>query len=196
MIVSDKLKYVYVAVPKTASAATREFLKKYYYGRNINRYHSVDVPEQCRQYFKFTVVRDPYERAFSRWFFERYPNKNYREPRVPWGIGFYDFMEWLIDNKYNDPMPNSLPHINMTQTEFYKQSNCNSYVRLESFEKDFSCLPFVERGDALNLPVVRVTQHKPKASFYGYFRNEIDSAKEAVNAYCGPEDFINFGYEM
>lgn len=190
MIASDYHDYVYVAIPKTASAAVRDFLCKNYRGKVISRYHSVDIPEGYRDCFRFTVVRNPYERCLSRYFYEK--NK---AQRVPENIGFLHFMEWLSQHQHNDPMPRSLYYINMTQKEFYDHSGCDTYIKIEDLDNEIRKLPFVGDLDSVELPVVRKTQNKPDIPFEEYFLHNLKQAKMAVREYC-EADFWAFNYEV
>ena len=68
MIVSDKHRYVYIAIPRTASKSIARWLAAHYDGHVVGKHHSTDVPQRCKDYLVWTVVRNPYERAVSGYF--------------------------------------------------------------------------------------------------------------------------------
>lgn len=77
MIISEKNKYVYVSVMKAGTHSMYNLLKSKFKGKHYPRefgnnsgagpYHSNIIPKEYLNYYKFTVVRNPYSRAISAW---------------------------------------------------------------------------------------------------------------------------------
>ena len=72
MIVDDNNKFVFVAVPKTAST-TIHLAFGYYKHPEPPLYHMklnelLDQRPECSNYFKWCFVRNPYDRFLSTWF--------------------------------------------------------------------------------------------------------------------------------
>lgn len=77
MIVSDQHRFVYVALPHTASTSTREWLIRQYAGRKEGKDHDAYVPTGCEDYTFWTVARDPFDMACGMWRkFARTPDHN------------------------------------------------------------------------------------------------------------------------
>jgi len=76
-MVSDKRKFIFIDIPKTASTSMRFALneskhkpKKHHSISNIaSHYKFCDKldEEKIQKYFKFTIVRNPYDRLVSLW---------------------------------------------------------------------------------------------------------------------------------
>ena len=65
MVISHELKYVYIAIPRTASKSMSTWLVENFKGESIGRHHEWRVPTELREYLVFTIVRNPYERVVS-----------------------------------------------------------------------------------------------------------------------------------
>lgn len=172
MIYSGSNKFLYIAIPKTGTSSVRAYLEQNYGGQKVGHYHQWWDPGGLPpELTKWTVVRNPYERCFSRWWFEAMRSPDHCI-RVPYKTSFADFMRWLVEHKYEDESTGTgtkVAEINMSQYDFYTWSGCQRYVRLERFYDDFRLLPFVE-GTPAPLPKRRRTPGKDGISFFEYFR--------------------------
>ena len=70
MIISKTLKYVYIAIPRTGSKSMSRWLVDNFQGEWHGRHHEWKVPDECRDFLVFTLIRNPYEIQASGWFFE------------------------------------------------------------------------------------------------------------------------------
>ncbi len=67
MIVSHEHRFVYVALPHTASTSTRRWLCKFYSGEIVGADHDCYIPDGCEDYTAWTVTRDPFDMACGMW---------------------------------------------------------------------------------------------------------------------------------
>ena len=193
MVVSDKLKYVFIAVPKTGSQAVCHWLCSNYYGKHALNYHDAEIPAAYTDYLVWTVVREPYARCFSWWWMGcREPSRREKNADT-WGQSFKEFMVRNIERK-NDwrwrDNPEK-PNYSMTQKSFVDRSGAQTVVHYEQWRDELAGLPFIKK---LVWPIPsRNTSTKPKRSFHEYFFDDPE-AEGLVWEYCA-EDFEAFGYE-
>ena len=121
MLISDQKKFIFVHITKTAGTSIRAALEPYAIDAPTSKWHSFlrrfDLPKDYRQfkfprhaflsaadkklptdlyqsYFKFAVVRNPWDRLVSSYHSdfglkkERNPDRKYKEP-----IGFYEYLQ-------------------------------------------------------------------------------------------------------
>ena len=69
MLRSDKYKFVFVAIPKTGTSSIIGASKKFFEAKlpSGGGGHDQIIPSKFSDYYKFTVVRNPYDRAVSAW---------------------------------------------------------------------------------------------------------------------------------
>lgn len=68
MIVNDRLRLVYLAIPRTGSVATQRALLRLPGSRTVGRErHYMRVPPECAGFHVLTTVRNPYARIASHW---------------------------------------------------------------------------------------------------------------------------------
>ena len=199
MIVSHESRYVYIALPKTACQAISQWLHLHYKGEYVPPMtHRWWPPERCEDYLVFTVVRNPYERCFSGWWWgcQCPVRKQVAEARGDiaefWGWSFDRFMRRRIE-KRDDPPRNPEtggPNVYMPQIQFFRLSGASRVFHYENLD-ELEELPFV--GEWHPIERRNVTQTKPTRSFFDYFADD-PQAEQLVWDYCA-EDFDAFGYE-
>jgi hypothetical protein len=176
MIVSDRHKYVYIAIPRTGSVAMSCWLTEHYGGRQVGGHHSRRVADAYADHLVFTVVRDPYCRMLSAWWFccQR-PSPH---PDFPPGLDFGSFMErW---RRY---------HAGLTQVQYVDEAGCTEALHLELLSTQITRLPFVSQQD---LPVPRDNTSDCPHYTARFFRDH-PVYELMVWDYC-TEDFERFGY--
>jgi len=96
MIINDEKKYIFIHVPRTSGTHMYHCLSgdKYderEFGHIFSRKIKEQFPGQWKHYFKFSIVRNDFDRLHSWWFNRRYIRKSINQ----------DFEEWLL----RDPIP-------------------------------------------------------------------------------------------
>jgi hypothetical protein len=134
MIVSDFHKFVYIGIPKTGSISISHWLNMYYAGRSIDRHHAWHVPEPYQYYYRWTVVRNPYDRCFSLWWFEcRNPVRITKSPHF--GMSFRDHILMNIRCRdHGDPL-HDVAEARMTQLSYVRMSGAQGIFHLESLDE-------------------------------------------------------------
>lgn len=146
MVISDRLRYVFIEVPKTASSSTRDWLIRNYDGRMHDWYHSTSIPERARDYHTFCVVRNPVERAISLWSWTvRQQAKHYPGLRESLGDDPNDFVQkWLGEDRWRDyPYP-KLRAMFIPQDEFLGDVLLNQIFKFTEIPHRYEELPFVD----------------------------------------------------
>jgi len=187
MIVSEKYKYVFMSTPKTGTHSMYRLLIDRFDGHQLDgAYHRRDIPDEYREYFIFTTVRNPYDRTVSIWhaLTER---ENYRDIYVPI-IGsdkFSDFVDWLV-NTNEDNRPRGKGGILIpTQSNYLKSVYIDKFLQIENIEEQFQSLPFVEHSVAV--PKLLSRRH------LGWSDLKSSKVNIKLTAFL-EEDFANFNY--
>ena len=209
MIVSDRYKYVYVAIPRTASKSMNHWLLDHYQGRTHGRHHQMDVPEEASDYLVFTIVRNPYDLWVSYRF------------HVPWGDSGVKVteeeigpcgsdrerrarkMELLKTKTLTQPRPLTPPtlsleervakaktdtHVGSLQMQNIRRAGVNLVLYYERLPDCLAELPFVDVGDLPPFPRFPERGVRPAGSFFDIFPAE----EEQVVWAAASEDFSAF----
>lgn len=140
MIISDKHKLVFFHIPKTGgSSITKLLIEKYkgkpYYDKHCNVDWGMRLLGNRRNYFKFSIVRNPFSRMVS-WYNhlveERKADKEIIDPR-----NFYYFLEYYRKTKEHSKM--EMFQYDQNQFDFLipDKSNLNYIIKLESIDKQW-----------------------------------------------------------
>lgn len=85
MIIDHQHKIVYIAIPKTGTTSTENYLKKVLPNSKNGVYHkhikAKDIKKRLPnydEYFKFAVVRNPYDWYVSWYTYRQRPNSNFK----------------------------------------------------------------------------------------------------------------------
>lgn len=204
MIVSHELKYVYIAVPKTGSSTMNDLLTWRFAGKYVAPHHLTVIPKECKDYFVFTVVRNPYSRIRSLWKHAR-RHSNHRLHDVAVTQEFREFCLWHA-NRAIEPNVQSqsieysywsdsfdLDRFNgrePSQLDFLSELYMHDVLKMESLETDFGRLPFANHSPARP---VGVFNRDPDG------RNTIDDCEmdgptaRAIHEWAWA-DFMEYGY--
>lgn len=213
-VYNSKTKRLFVHIPKTAGKSIREMLfgrkpPEIKNDRSIDKnYHStyddcaITLPD-IDQYYKFTVVRNPWDRASSWYFFRKeilYNTLHLKKPKIrkikwpdrdqltiEYDMMQRDFNEWLV-NYINHPWENTWFSLGHPQMHWIKDvSLFNCIIRFESLESDM-----LKAGLLLNpLPEFNVSQNS-KNKYKELFSEETKRLIRDVYA----EDIENFNYKF
>lgn len=175
MIIDNEKKYIFVAVPKTASTtihkilghlnnSSHEFLQeKYHYPiTNILKEHPYAL-----DYFKFGFARNPWDRIYSSWleFTTRKDHLNTWSSDLP--KEFKTFEEFCLNLK-NSKWSTEIHFFPSAHYLFFNDRPLNFIGRYETFREDLQKL-FLEINQELNfekLPITRKTDRDQNYRIY------------------------------
>ena len=142
-IVSDKDKFIYYEIQKCATRTIRKYFlsNKEYGAKRISGMRSKSIPYENAGYFKFTFIRNPWDRVVSGWVskFENYHDPNnphqpgIRDPGLSLDTTFDEYVRFI--HKIKD---------NRADCHF-KSMHCFvpddiTIGRVENFDKDFNAI--------------------------------------------------------
>lgn len=187
MIASDNFNFVCIQIPHTGSTSMGRWCRGFYAGRKIQTKHEWRVPDELQSYFKFTLVRNPYDRMFTWWWFTKERDNDQRS--------FSEFMEYMLDVKANPPNDVlRVPNFFDPQYRWVERAGVDLWIRLKDLPDALCDLPFTGGRDRSisQFPHKNKTTTKPAKDPKEYFtRKELDLVVEHSR-----KDFEVFGYEI
>ena len=120
MVVCYKKKCIFIHIPKTAGTSIEQFLKDNgknsidYHGvrdgRSMHHYTAIDfkreLPWHFNDYYKFSIVRNPYDRLLSEYYWTPIPHVGYKSGKTK--AEFLNYVSHIVKNNlffqniYND----------------------------------------------------------------------------------------------
>lgn len=146
MRVNNKLKLLYCSAPKTGSLSMNQYLCKFGF-KKLGRLHQTEIPIGYEDYFKFMLVRNPYERLVSWWWW--WMKMGHDSRTVEMKIGYKDskfstFLEWMV--AYKDKSPYVIESQQyQSQWNFGQHFNCDIYVDFHSMPESLLIIPGIEK---------------------------------------------------
>jgi len=115
MVVCDNKRCIFIHIPKTAGTSVEQFLidkgrnEISFRGVNNNRsmhhYSSLKlqkiIPLKFNQYYKFSIVRNPYDRLLSEYYWTPVPNLGYKYGKTKADF-LYNITHIIKNKKYNE----------------------------------------------------------------------------------------------
>lgn len=181
MLVCDEHKWIFLRNPKTATRSVTVALKNNFFTRKVGNYHSWEIPKKLSEYFIFSTVRNPYERAISGWQHWVGNGKNltfeeFFDAQKDWAdLKMSGFMMKKSEGRYWKIQSNTL---NKIKGEVH-------ILRYENLEEDLNSLPFI---DNIVLPRIGVQN-------YGDWKSHYTPDLEAKVYELLQKDFERFGYK-
>jgi hypothetical protein len=170
MHISDKYKYIYLAIPHTKSWSMRGWLALFYNAGQVGQVHEVRIPKECEDYLVWTTVRNPLDRACALWRkIHRAGDKAVFEVRTkhPVPSTFGEFAVMLGSGVLNDfPKAQFMP-----QVQLLGDVVPSMIFRFESIPHKLTDLPFVH-GHLDEFPHANKNKVLPEATpdvLYGQF---------------------------
>lgn len=190
MIVSVAHKFCFVSTPKCGTNSLYACLAERFGGvRQRPGFHRNIVPAAARNFFRWTVVRNPFARAVSTWWSTTVNDKNRKvclaELRQAKGrTDFETFLEWMIEGPAESLARRCL---RQNMTDWLRPAEpFQAVLHLERLEVEVLDLPFWK---AAPLPHLNRSDDRPP------WRTFItEKARDLVLAWAG-SDFERFGYE-
>jgi hypothetical protein len=138
-------------------------------------------------FYKFTIVRNPYSRLVSEYYYSKIFNKNLETYPAN---NFNEFAVFWLNQPEKNRISTLFGHLE-TQTSFLinDQGNLNSINDIFKYENLTPCFDKIQQL----YPGVKIVQSN-SSHFNGDYRNEYstETAQLVYNFY--KDDFINFGY--
>ena len=193
MMVSEKLKVVFIAVPKTGTRSVYQWFRVHGDGK-LFMDHQKNIPSKYKDYFKMTIVRNPYERLVSSWWSTTQRGddpKKYIEKTLKKDTSFRNFCNKLELLTSNHPgTPHVWPQSSWLDNDFDKIIYC------ENLNEEWVNLPF--NPDKIPLghrnPTTRLAKNNRFVrKAYDHYLDKV-SIKKINNFYR--EDFDRLNYEV
>lgn len=190
MVVSKMKNFVYVQIPHTGSTSMAIWLRRHFGGNRILSKHSWRIPKPHRSCFKFTMVRNPYERMFTWWWFGL--------ERDEYKPTFEEFMEFMLERKEVAKVGEGkdgklqIPEFYTPQVRWVRDIPADQWIRLEDIGGGgaLASLPFTDKRIP-KFPHRNKTETRPRVPFLEYFT---EGQARMVLEHSG-EDFEAFGYD-
>jgi hypothetical protein len=186
MMLSDKHRFAFSAITKTATQSVLQVLREHYHGylEGGVAMHSMKPPARAAEYFTFTVCRNPYDRAVSLWWStcKRDVDKYGFRAKCPRADDFTSFMKWVATTR---------PDHELTRPQWLHIHGVriDRVLRFEHLADDFKSLPFYS-GEPAEWPRNNTTIEN-RLPWQQYMSR--DSVRW-IHEWCGL-DFDKFGYE-
>jgi len=200
MLISHKYKFIFIHIQKTAGTSISSVLDSYCEESYPLMKHASAVKIQEKfgsdvwsEYFKFSFIRNPYERLLS-WYNmidKSRGNSNPNPFHAQIQKNIHSFGDFIMQKKdfIND---SKLPRQRITQ--FQKISNNGEVIidfvgRYENINKDFSHICRKLNIPEIELPIINKFDHQ---NYINYYTKEM---VDEVNSFAY-DDFINFYSEL
>ena len=181
MVISDKLKFLYIKIPKTGGETIFMQLEEHIVTDYINRGRGnhekisevFEKHPHVENYFKFCFVRNPFDLAVSRYFYLTQTEKETR---------FKSFKEWCKKKQF-------FPKLQFDLISIDGEIKTDFIGRFENLQQDFDIICDKIGIPQQQLPHKNKTKHK---HYTEYYNDETRSIVAEIYA----KDIETFGYEF
>lgn len=201
MVVCHNKKCIFVHIPKTAGTSIEQFIKEngknqvIFFGvqnnRALHHYTALElkksIPQIFNKYYKFAMVRNPYDRLLSEYYWTRIPHLGHKSGKSK--DDFLNKVVYIVKNKLflahldNDHF---IPQNNFVYDNEHKLL-VNEVFKYEKLEETVSYLK-TKLNINTNFPFLNRTNSSKKDSWNEQQKNII------YNLY--KDDFIIFQYDI
>ena len=185
MFINHKHKFIFVHIPKNAGTSVRGcFDINGYDTKVVRKKYPHDSCSTTRKYcgdevwftfYKFAVIRNPYERMVSYYHFHKSPQ--YRFPALAKKYSFSDWLRRGLDN-----------NLKKTQSD-YLDVEINQIATFDTLQDDFNLFCDLIKIPSYTLPKYNVSKHEHWETYYS------DDDKKIVYEIF-QEDFDRFGFPI
>jgi len=155
-------------------------------GRRIGGYHNRDVPPAVEDYTRFSIHRDPYERAVSLWYDtcvrDTRDRHFFKRAISRMGLDHTNFAHFTL--MLMEPSRQVHEYPLKTQTEWQRNLGLDHVLPMYNITAALSEL----FGREVELPKLNATERHESGWYYS------DHARANVEEFYA-EDFVTFGYE-
>jgi len=203
MHISEKYKFVFIDIPKTASLTLDTVFENRYDAKlskpprnsKLGEKHSRIIPEWASTFTKVTCVRNPFERICSFYHFVDGQLVNPRNPKLGTLFNFYgiktfdDFIDKSIE--YTQLCPdnevNGFQYRLFPAWKYLAPMGYDIVLKQEKLLEDFKKLPFVDKQESLP----RKNSNKTNVGWGEVYTTE---RRDKIIEWAG-KDFELFGYD-
>ena len=222
MIISHKYKFIFIHIPRTGGSSTREALmgydsieykytkseqyvgpiQKWEQGVNVGAHNTLskyiqlaDIKE-TESYFKWTRVRNPWDRIVSIY--------NRRGSAVRYRKEWPKCASDAIDNSFNDWVQNKLlrarrrggpdfpPDHIFNQRKYIKNQGLDFVARFENIDEDFSFFCKKVGLPQIELPHINGYAHD---NYKKYYNEKLIDELLALNSFREDLDYLNYDHQ-
>ena len=192
MFVSIKHKILFVAIPKTATRSIYDSMEKHFGGVPVDD-HQKWIPKKYKDFYTFTVIRNPYYRAISIWWSTCKRNndiRGYIANYLQEDNTFVNFMRYIPQISHDNPGR----VVTQPQSNWLRGKDFDKMIPFEEVDEAWLTMPFNPTHIPLPKlnPTITVTKGNPnvRSQYDNYLCPESISL---VNNYFH-EDFELTGY--
>jgi hypothetical protein len=194
-MINHKYKFLFIHIPKTSGRSTELCLNrrcgKDDTGTRLNGplqllrnphktlddYYKIYSKQELKSYFKFTIVRNPFDRIVSEYFYSR--KRRLTQSR--------DFKTFVVNGEIDTQ---SYPNHNIPQIDFFVDKKRIDYIaKFENLQEDFKTICDKIKIPHQELPHHNNTKHKHYTEYYDDETRQIVAEKYA-------KDIEYFNYEF
>ncbi len=174
---SDTKQFVWIRVFKVASGSIRDVLRGDV--SDMTQSHPKRLPEKYDNYFKFSFVRNPWDRILSC-YFHKILTKKAQDFRKCFDKDF----EFFVDYISRLDVANANPHIKL-QTRLIPVEECDFIGKMENFSEDFKYVCDVIGVKYNVVPHKHKTDHAHYSTYYTPRTRQIiaEKYKEDIKAF-------------
>jgi len=192
MIYNQEKKIVFTAIPKTGTRSVYQVLRGKY-DFQMYKEHCTSIPEYMKDYYSFTIVRNPYDRIVSMWWStckrdliqgKNNAGDNFR--KLAESDNLADLLKYMISNPYDGKGS----ELFTKQSDYLKHNRFDMILTNENLNEEFKTLPFLNKGESL--PNINSTTtnwgrntNPRKSDSWNYINQEV---LDLINEYYA-EDF-------
>ena len=191
-MINHKYKVIFIHIPKTGGTSVREILRINDFEKSEIKSHPsykayTDSCETYKEYFTFTIVRNPYDKMVSqyKYFTESKAIKNPKVNEHYKGDTFKEFLKKF----YTKPYVGDGAHRKIYTDILHPVDQIDFIGRFENFQQDFDTICDKIGIPQQKLPHKNATKHKHYTEYYDEETKQIVAEKYA-------KDIEYFGYKF
>ena len=176
MNISDEFRCIFIHIPKAAGTSIKEAMSLSGQGHPPWQYFAENYPEKWRNYQKFTIIRNPWDRVVSAYSYAKLKESYWHNEKV----GLHPDYEILKDKSFSQccqilQQERHLlsheswhpQHLWITNTVAEKPAFVvNTILRCETLDSDFEKFCRTLGAGALKLPHTNKSRHAPYKKYY------------------------------
>jgi len=199
-MINHKHKFIFLHIPKTGGTSIENIFDKNYHANKQHyplAWHKKTHPKIYAEYFKFSIVRNPYDKVISEYLWHKNdPLKQFNNKFR--GLSLVDFLElfFSIDStffknkKWSGWFPMHFETHRIPQTFFLDPiSDLDFVIRFENFQEDFDVACDRIKVPRQKLPHTNKTRSNHYTEYY-------DDETKSIVAEKYAKDIEYFGYKF